>query len=308
MIAVLTLPPENYNYSEVQMKKIAFFGATGMLAQPLIQTFVRNGYQIKALVRNKETAQKILPSEIQLIEGNLNNQKAVEQTLEDVDFVYLNLSVKPNSKKSDFQPEREGLQVILNVAQLRNIKCIMYLSSLVQRYQGMDNFSWWVFELKNKAVASIKSSGIPYLIFYPSTFMENFDKGSYRLGNRINLAGKSIYPMHFIAGEDYAEQVEKALSKFKGISNEYIVQGTEALTADEAAKIFVSNYSKEKISIAKLPYKVLALLGNLNVTFNYGAKIIKALNNYPEKFEAQKTWDELGKPHLTLKEYAKSRK
>ncbi len=32
--------------------------------------------------------------------------------------------------------------------------------------------------------------------------------------------------------------------------------------------------------------------------------IIEALNNYPEKFEAQSTWNELGKPSITLKDFA----
>jgi uncharacterized protein YbjT (DUF2867 family) len=290
------------------MEKIAFFGATGMLAQPVIQTLAQSGYQVTALVRDTTKAKKNLPANIKLVEGDLNNPKAIEDALEGVDFIYLNLSVKPNSRKTDFQSEREGLQNILKIAKGKGVKCIAYLSSLVQRYQGMDNFNWWAFEIKNQAVEKLKTSNIPYLIFYPSTFMENFDKGSYRQGKRINLAGKSVYPMYFIAGEDYAKQVVNALSNFNGTSKEYIIQGTEALNADEAAKLFVSNYTKEKMSIAKLPYSILAFLGKLTTTFNYGANIVKALNNYPEKFEAQKTWEELGKPSLTLKEYAKTRK
>lgn len=290
------------------MKNIAFFGATGMLAQPVIQALSQSGYQITALVRDITKAKKSLPATIKLVEGDLNTPKAIEDVLEGVDFIYLNLSVKPNSRKTDFQSEREGLQNILKIAKGKGVKCIAYLSSLVQRYQGMDNFNWWAFEIKNQAIEKIKVSDIPYLIFYPSTFMENFDKGSYRQGKRINLAGKSVYPMYFIAGEDYAKQVVNALSNFDGTSKEYIIQGTEALNADEAAKIFVSNYTKEKMNIAKLPYSILAFLGKLTTTFNYGANIVKALNNYPEKFEAQKTWEELGKPSITLKEYAKTRK
>jgi uncharacterized protein YbjT (DUF2867 family) len=290
------------------MKNIAFFGATGMLAQSIIKELNQKGYNITALVRNKAKAAKILPANIKMVEGNLNNLRAIEEVLTGAEGLYLNLSVQPNSKKNDFQSEREGLQNILTVAKDKKIKFIAYLSSLVQRYQGMDGYSWWAFEIKNQAVGIIKKSGLPYLIFYPSTFMENFDKGSFRQGKRINLAGKSVYPMYFIAGEDYARQVEKALSNFNGTSKEYSVQGTEALNADDAAKIFVANYTKEKMSIAKLPFGILAFLGKLSPTFNYGANIVKALNNYPEKFEAEKTWDELGKPTLTLKEYAKTRK
>jgi|GEM_PF-5360710 hypothetical protein len=54
--------------------------------------------------------------------------------------------------------------------------------------------------------------------------------------------------------------------------------------------------------------KKLALFGNFNKTMNYGSHIFKALNNYPEPFTAQRTWTDLGKPSLTLKEFAKQRK
>jgi hypothetical protein len=46
-------------------------------------------------------------------------------------------------------------------------------------------------------------------------------------------------------------------------------------------------------------------LGAFNQKINYGAKIIDALNNYPEKFGAETTWAELGKPTVTLAEYAR---
>jgi hypothetical protein len=45
-------------------------------------------------------------------------------------------------------------------------------------------------------------------------------------------------------------------------------------------------------------------LGNFTNTFNYGAKIVKALNRYPEKFEAAENWNTLGKPQITLRAYA----
>ncbi|MEY3386141.1 MAG: hypothetical protein RIR53_952, partial [Bacteroidota bacterium] len=33
------------------------------------------------------------------------------------------------------------------------------------------------------------------------------------------------------------------------------------------------------------------------------AHIVEALNNYPEKFAAEHTWQELGEPQLSLMEY-----
>ena len=40
--------------------------------------------------------------------------------------------------------------------------------------------------------------------------------------------------------------------------------------------------------------------------FDYGYHIVEALNKYPERFEAQQTWDLLGKPQITLKDFAEN--
>ncbi|HYC30451.1 MAG TPA: hypothetical protein VEB42_16565, partial [Chitinophagaceae bacterium] len=87
-------------------------------------------------------------------------------------------------------------------------------------------------------------------------------------------------------------------------NKEYTVQGLEPYTWDEAAKVFIDNYSKLKLKIVKAPMGMLKLAGRLSPKTWYGYKMLTALNNYPEKFEAEQTWNELGKPQITLAEYA----
>lgn len=288
------------------MKKIAIFGATGMLGQPVTNAFAQSGYTVRALVRDAAKAKARLHPAVTLVEGDLQHQSAIRQVLEGCDYAYISLSVAPESRSKDFQPEREGIATILAEAENQRIQGMGYLSSLVQQYQNMDGFNWWVFELKNQAVRQIKGSDIPSLVFYPSTFMENFDQGNYRQGNRIALAGKSEHPMHFIAGRDYAIQVVRAFDQFQRKSKAYVIQGPEAYRAEEAANLFVKHYEREKLTVSKLPYGVLAFLGNFTAAFQYGAKIVKALNRYPEKFEAADTWEALGKPKITLQAYAEA--
>jgi hypothetical protein len=64
--------------------------------------------------------------------------------------------------------------------------------------------------------------------------------------------------------------------------------------------LFVADYVKEKLGIAKLPFWILQLLANFSIPFNYAAHIITAMNNYPEQFQAQQTWEEPGKHSITL--------
>lgn len=287
------------------MKKITVFGATGMLGKPVVKELVSAGFEVTAMARNTEKARRELPSEVKIVPGDLRNQTDVKRALETAEGVYINLSVKSDTKENDFQPEREGLKNIIEAAKDAGVKRIGFCSSLLHRYQGMNGFHWWAFDIKRQATEMIRQSGIPYTIFYPSNFMENFGVGDYVQGSKIMLAGESKFPMWFIAGSDYGKQVAKSFGILGEENREYAVQGLEAFTLDEAAKIFADNYQKQKLKISKAPVLPLKILGLFNRKMNYIAKIIEALNNYPEKFESEKTWEELGRPQVTLAEYAR---
>jgi hypothetical protein len=133
--------------------------------------------------------------------------------------------------------------------------------------------------------------------------MENLDQLMLKK-NKIMLAGKSRAKMWFIAGEDYGRQVAWSFSKVTDENKEYSVQGLQAFNWDEAARTFITHYSKARLGILKAPLEMLRLYGRFNRTYANLYMIMKALNNYPEKFESEKTWEELGKPIITLAEYA----
>lgn len=284
-------------------QKIAFIGATGMIGLPVAKALASKGFHLTALVRDTKKAEKLLPTTITLIQGDLRNTHDIETLLQGNSILYLNLNLKQNEKPSDFHAEAEGLQNVLEVAKRKGIQRIAFVSSMVMNYQGMNGFHWWVFDIKHNAVQMIKASGIPYTIFYLSTLMENFH-GNYRMGNRLLLAGKSLHKMHFFSAIDFSEQVVRSFELVRSENKEYFIQGLEGFTADEAALEFQRYYTKEKLHIATAPLGILKFFGRFSQKLNYGANIIEALNNYPEKFEAEQTWQELGKPTITLRDFA----
>ncbi len=287
------------------MKKIAIIGATGMLGQPVTKEFINAGFDVSLLARNAEKTNQIFRSNVQIVNGDLKDISSIKQLLDGQDALYLNLSVEHTSSEKDFHSERDGLDNILEAVKNSTIKRIGYLSSLVHLYQGQNGFNWWAFEIRQKAIEKIKNSGLVYSIFYPSTFMENFDKGAYVQGNKILLAGTSRHKMYFISGSDYGKQVVKAF-RLDMDNQEYVVQGQDGYTAVEAAKLYADNYKLKKLSIMKMPLGLLYFFGKFSNKMNYGARIIDALNNYPEKFEAEKTWHDLGKPQTKFIDYIKN--
>ena len=287
------------------MQKILFIGGSGMLGKPVALELMRAGFPVTFLARDVEKMQKLFPNAA-VVKGDVFDIASLEAAMSGQEIVYLNLSVAQSSKKNEPQPEREGISNIIEAAKKTAIKRIVYLSSLIKNYEGMNGFSWWAFQIKQAAVNAIKKSGLNYSIFYPSTFMECLDKQMLQ-GTRIMLAGKSEAPMWFVAGKDYGVQVAWAMKKAGDTNQEYNVQGLEPFTSDEAAKVFTENV-KSNIKIMRAPLAPLKYLGIFNQRMNYAYHICEALNKYPEKFESENTWNDLGKPSTTLAEYIASLK
>ena len=89
-------------------------------------------------------------------------------------------------------------------------------------------------------------------------------------------------------------------------NREYVIQGPEALTFHEASDIFMQHYTRQELRPMKAPLWLIKFFGIFSKEANYAGHIIEALDKYPEKFEAQQTWDELGKPETTVAQFAKS--
>lgn len=286
--------------------KIAIVGATGMLGKPVAQQLIKSGFDIRIIARDVQKARAMFPG-TEIKNADLRDKPSLVGALKNVQALYISLNTLQTVSKTAWLPEREGLKNIIGAAQEAGIRRIAMISSIIKDYQGTDGFNWWVFEVKQNAEDMVLSCGIPYLLFYPSCFMECFT-GPYQIANIIPIAGHTDVKKYWITGEDYGKQVVNAFKTVpEGESRKYVIQGPEAYTDEVAADIFISNYHKKLIKI-KIPEAMLKVAGMFSKKANYGYHILHAMNNYPEVFEATQTWAELGKPDTTLQEFARSAK
>lgn len=288
--------------------RIAVIGATGMLGQPVMQELIgasRDGlaYSLRIIARDVVKAKSLFPA-MEVVPGDLQRVESLYDSLRGVDVVYLNLSIKQAEKPTDFHTEAQGLRNLIEAAKRAKVGRIAYLSSLVMRYQGMNGFHWWVFDVKNEAIRLLKASGIPYSIFYPSCFMDSVNN-TQRLGRFVLLVGRSAVRPRYISSHDYGRQLARALQIAEaGQHQEYVIQGPEAITQQEAAERFVAAYRKEKLSILTTPPFLMKLGRRFFAQADYGWHITEALNNYPETFDSETTWSDLGNPETTIEQFA----
>jgi uncharacterized protein YbjT (DUF2867 family) len=294
--------------------KIAIIGATGHAGVYVAQAFANAGHEVVTLVRDQEKAKAKLGPSVSLIQGDLSDRQAIDRVMQGADGLYINLSVDRASKEGDFQPERDAIPALIESATAAGVKRIGFTSSVVQRLQGMKGFDWWVFRLKQATEAKLKSGPIPVSLYALSTFMQNFDEGgNYRQGKGIAVLTGAAQKMFFISLGDFGKMVVRDFETAGHDSREWVIQGPEAFTTEEAANRYTAAYleaSKEAIPLQKAPYGVFVFIGKVvgvfNPMFNYTAKIVTALNTYPEKFEGEAAYAALGRPTETIEDVAKS--
>jgi uncharacterized protein YbjT (DUF2867 family) len=275
-------------------------GATGMLGRPVARGLVRHGFDLAAMSRNPGSLDGL--DGLTPVRGDVFDQESLRRAFEGREIVYLNL--RGGDRPSDPQPETDGLRNVVAAANATGVRRIAMISSLVQNYQGMNGFQWWAFDRKREAVGILKDCGLEWTIFCPSSFMDNFLE-SYRDGDKVLLVGKGKHPQWFIAGDDYASQVARSFVMESAAGAEYPVQGPEPLLTEDAAAIFVRNSPNRNLRISRIPLWPLRLAGVFSRKSADLWSIIEALNEYPETFEAEATWSELGRPQTTMEDFAR---
>lgn len=288
------------------IKNITVIGATGMIGVPVTKELVKAGFEVTALVRNIDKAQRIFPQGVSFVKGDLDDKKSIAEALKNAEGLYINISTRAEDKENQFNPELQGLDNILEIAkQAPNIKQIAYLSSFLARnYQG----DWWVFKAKKSSIRRVKATGLPYTIFYPSNFMENFANGMVQ-NNKIMLPTISAQnPAWWIAGEDFGRLVASAFKTEKSLNREYPVQGIEPMTMLQASEKYMLAYTKSKLSISKMPLGLMKFLAIFVSPLRFVSKLMNVMLHNVETFEAQNTWEELGKPQITIETFAKQQK
>lgn len=281
------------------LRKIAVIGATGMLGQPVVRALVEAGFEVTALVRNRDAAARVLPSEVTLIEADVRDEESLRHGLAGQDALYLNLSVSPAAHPDDIHTEAQGLALILAAARAEGIKRIGYLSALIH---DAPKSKWWVLDLWRKALAQIKASGIPYTIFFASNLMETLAQ-RHKVSEMLVVAGSSRQRNYWIAGADYGRQVARAFARAAAANRAYYVQGPEAMSYEAAARRY-ARACPHPLRVEKVPLGLVRFFGLFSNEMRFNARILHEVLTYPEEFKAQAAWDDLGKPTITIEAFA----
>ena len=153
------------------IKSILVTGATGQQGGATARELLKFGFQVKALVRDKNSneSKELAQLGTQLIKGDWSNFDSFETSLNDVDAVYMVLPPVWDMNEEEDNKEADLGIAFINVLKYKNIKFVIYSSVLMS-----DKHKSFRPRFKHSIEEHLWKSGLKAVVLRPATFIENF--------------------------------------------------------------------------------------------------------------------------------------
>lgn len=144
-------------------------GATGETGRRIVQELVQRNIPVRALVRNPEKARQILPSEAELVVGDVLQPETLRAAIEGCTVLLSATGAAPSfDPTGPYKVDYEGTKNLVDVAKAAGIEQFVMVSSLCtsQLFHPLNLF-WLILVWKKQAEDYLRTSGLAYTIVRP---------------------------------------------------------------------------------------------------------------------------------------------
>ncbi|OLT61118.1 NAD(P)H-binding protein [Moorena bouillonii] len=149
--------------------KACVAGATGETGKRIVQELVMRDIPVRALVRNLEYAQEILPPAAELVMGDVLKPESISAAIGDSTVVLCATGARPSfDPTSPYKVDYEGTKNLVDAAKQKGVEHFVLVSSLcVSQFFHPLNLFWLILVWKKQAEEYIQKSGLTYTIVRP---------------------------------------------------------------------------------------------------------------------------------------------
>ena len=248
-------------YSANKKKPVLVTGASGLVGIHTCRELSKNGWQVRALIRDPAKAAMALgqlPVEFRV--GDVRDATALRSSLSGCGAV-VHLAAIAIEKKGESYTESNtaATERLISAARAETVQRLIFMSQ-----NGADSRSPYPF-LHSKGVAqdSVKTSGLRWTVLRPSVIFGPEDQFVNVLGRLIRLTPK-IFPLpgggtarfQPIAADDVARVVRLSLEKKETVNQVYDLGGAVPLTLREMTERIMTAMKTDR-TLVGVPVKVL---------------------------------------------------
>lgn len=282
--------------------KVLVAGGTGMLGAPVVRHLVTAGHRVRVLTRRPEVARAFFFEKVEIARADVTDPLALPAAVAGCEA--LHVSLRGSNDWRDYDAvERRGLTHLLAAAQVAGVRKVTYLSG-AGTIQG--NESLPPVRIKLDAEAAIRASGIPYVIFRATHFMESLDL--FIRGRAATLIGAQPHGYHYLAADDFARLVAHSLATNAADRKILYAFGPERFTMRDALMRYI-HVLRPEVRLSHLPVraaKVIAVLTR-NRDLRFAADLFAGFAVIGEDGNPSEADRLLGKPTTTLSTWLERR-
>jgi uncharacterized protein YbjT (DUF2867 family) len=273
--------------------KVLIIGASGMLAKPVISQLDKAGFQVRLFSRKVQTS--MFSKDYEIFQGNVFNRTELEKAIDGCDAIHISLSNVNDALAA---------RAIVDIAKQKPIQWISIITGCTVSEENR-----WLPMIDNKYMAeqTIIKSGIPYIIFRPTWFFESLDL-MIRDG-KAAVIGKQPNPYRWVAADDYARMVATAYLKPEAKNNIFYVFGSEEFLMKDALEKYCKVCHPQIKNVSTVPLWIMKVIAKISgkKELSIAASLFSYFEKAQELGDATETNQMLGKPEITLNNWAKSK-
>lgn len=140
-------------------------GGTGLVGRHLVRALLANGHRVRCLVRSVDIARQVLPPEVELVRGDINDSEAANKACMGVDRLFHLVAVIREKGEVTFEHINvEGTLNLVIAAGQAGVKHFVHMSAL----GACDNPRYKYAYSKWRGEETVKQSGLAWTILRPS--------------------------------------------------------------------------------------------------------------------------------------------
>jgi uncharacterized protein YbjT (DUF2867 family) len=224
-----------------EFKRVLVAGATGYVGRFVVRAFLRAGFEVRVVVRDKQRRFEPGPCDspaldpsapVDVFVGELTAPETLAGLMDDVDLVFSSVGISRQRDGLTFeQVDYACNRTLIDLAVAAEVKRFTYVSM-----QGAENIMQLaITQAHERVVAALRESGLEYRVVRPCGYfgdmrvlLEMAEKG------RVYLVGKGENKMTPIYGGDLADVIVRTAL---GDELEVEAGGPELMTQREAAEL-----------------------------------------------------------------------
>jgi uncharacterized protein YbjT (DUF2867 family) len=144
-------------------------GATGQTGQRIVKALIQRQIPVRALVRDTAVARTVLPSEVELVVGDVLDAAQLKAGLGDSTVLLCATGARPSfDPTGPYKVDYEGTKNLVDAAKSQGIEHFVFVSSLcVSQLLHPLNLFWLILVWKKQAEEYLRKSGLTYTIVRP---------------------------------------------------------------------------------------------------------------------------------------------